>query len=60
MMYPQFGEYKPQPYKEYRDKQMNKTKEKIRMFLNGIKETSLRPEDKIKLINQVKDIVAKY
>lgn len=47
-------------YKTYKARIYEKRKQKIRLLLNSIDETSLRPKDKSKLLIQIKLIVAEY
>lgn len=60
MNYPPPYEKEPPPYGPYKDHQFSKAKEKIRSLYIDISCSSLRPEDKIHLLNQIKYIVSKY
>lgn len=46
-------DYKPEPYAAYRNRTMTKHRDKIDNQLRQIKECSLRPEDKKKLMNEL-------
>lgn len=45
-------------YKKYKAEKFEKTKQKILMILKGIDQTSLKENDKKKLIDDIKAIVA--
>jgi len=48
--------YKVREYKPYKNEQFNKKLAKARSLINSIDETSLRPEDKKQLKNQIKEL----
>jgi len=54
------GGYQAPPYEPYKKQKFHKTKERVRLILKGIEQTSLRPEDKKKLLKEIKKMVAKY
>jgi len=53
-------EYKLPDYKRYKAEKFEKNKQKVRLILSGIKDTSLKDADKKLLINEIKDIVANF
>lgn len=60
MMIPWGDRPKTPSYKEYKSDKFKKNKDKIRLILSGIRETSLHKEDKIKLLNEIKKIVTEF
>lgn len=57
MVVPFGGEAKRAPaYKPYRNEQFNKKMGKASALIKSIDETSLRPEDKRKLKDQIKEL----
>jgi hypothetical protein len=57
MIMPDFGDTtRVQPYKSYKAEQFNKKFAKARNLLNSIDETSLRPEDKKRLKENIKEL----
>lgn len=44
-------------YSSYKNSMFNKKKEKMRHLINSIKETSIKQEDKIKLLNELKQML---
>jgi len=59
MMMPNFNE-PVQKYSTAKKIQFNKTKERVRLILESIRQTSLKAEDKTKLLNEVKKLVADF
>lgn len=47
-------------YKKYKAEKYEKTKQKVRMLLRGIDDTSLKDKDKAQLLKQIKVIVADF
>lgn len=60
MLYSCYDEGPTVSYKTYKAEKFEKTKNKIRALLSGIRDTSLKHEDKTKLIAEVKKIVADF
>ena len=56
---PMYGE-PPEKYKDYRNRTMNKTIEKIIHIMWGIRSNSLKKEDKIKLMNEIIETVESF
>lgn len=56
MIVPDFGDKIAPPYKAYKAEQFNKKFAKARNLLNSIDETSLRPEDKKRLKQTIKEL----
>jgi vacuolar-type H+-ATPase subunit E/Vma4 len=58
MMIP-FGDdrYKTPSYKEYKAERFKKTRDKVQMICRGIKDSSLKLEDKKKLLSEMKEII---
>lgn len=51
-----FGESPPRPYKSYKGEQFNKKLTKARMLINSVGDTSLKPEDKAKLLAEIRGL----
>lgn len=61
MMIPWGGDEQKAPsYRKYKAEKFEKNKQKILMLLSGIEQTSLKADDKKKLIAEIKAIVANY
>ena len=53
-------EYKAPNYKKYKAEKFEKNKQKVLMILNGIDQTSLKSDDKKKLIAEIKALVLNF
>ena len=53
-------EYKAPDYKKYKAEKFEKNKQKVLMILKGIDQTSLKGDDKKKLIAEIKALVANF
>lgn len=53
-------EYKAPDYKKYKAEKFEKNKQKVLMLLRGIGETSLKGDDKKKLLDEIKKLVANF
>ena len=53
-------EYQAPDYKKYKAEKFEKNKQKVRLILIGIDQTSLKADDKKKLIAEIKSLVANF
>lgn len=57
MLYCGNEEFKPEKYKDYRNRTVNKNLNRFDHQLSGIRQSSLRPEDKAKLLVEMANML---